>query len=122
VENLRFHLRRSPGMCFFVLRRVYKRATKHEKGFTMPRTSSVALEADHTPMCVPEGQRMPGPPHNPEVFEVIEFCGWARISRSVAFKEIAEGRLIVRRVGRKSLVPIESARAWLASLPTTREA
>jgi hypothetical protein len=65
---------------------------------------------------------LPPPPPHPEVFEIMEFCAWARVSRSVVFKEISKGRLIVRRVGRKSIVPIENAKAWLASLPTTRGA
>jgi hypothetical protein len=88
----------------------------------MPRTSSVTLEADHTPMCETAWQRLPPPPPNPEVFEVMEFYAWARISRTMAFREIAAGRLKAFRVGRKSLVTIENARAWLASLPTTRSA
>lgn len=53
--------------------------------------------------------------------ELLEFCVWARISRSAAFKEIAAGRLKVARVGsgsvrRKPIVPIESAKAWLDAL------
>jgi hypothetical protein len=52
----------------------------------------------------------------------MEFCAWARISRTMAFREIAAGRLKAFRVGRKSLVTIENARAWLASLPTNRVA
>jgi hypothetical protein len=59
---------------------------------------------------------------DPSVFDLPEFCAWAKVSRSTAFEEIAKGRLIVRRVGRKSLVTIESARAWLNALPTTRVA
>jgi hypothetical protein len=52
------------------------------------------------------------------VFDLPAFCAWAKISRSTAFEEIANGRLIVRRVGRKSLVTIEEAKAWLGRLPT----
>lgn len=63
----------------------------------------------------------PTPQIDPSVFDLPAFCAWAKISRSTAFEEIAKGRLIVRRVGRKSLVRIEDARAWLASLPTQRE-
>jgi hypothetical protein len=87
----------------------------------MSQTSSGAIHAVINP---PSGksQRTPPPPTNPEVFEILEFCSWARISRTMAFREIAAGRLVVRRIGDKSLVPIENARAWLASLPTNREA
>jgi hypothetical protein len=61
-------------------------------------------------------------PVDPSVFDLPAFCAWAKVSRSTAFEEIAKGRLIVRRVGRKSLVTIEDARRWLNSLPTTRAA
>jgi hypothetical protein len=82
----------------------------------MSQASSPAIDA------VLKSQRMPPPPANPEVFEILEFCGWARISRTMAFREIAAGRLKTRRLGSKNLVTIEDARAWLASLPTTRSA
>jgi hypothetical protein len=57
----------------------------------MSQTSSGAIDAVINP---PRGksQRTPPPPANPEVFEILEFCGWARISRTMAFREIAAGR------------------------------
>jgi hypothetical protein len=58
----------------------------------------------------------------PMVFDLPAFCAWAKISRSVAFGEMASGRLTARRVGRKSLVTIEAARDWLNRLPTRRSA
>ena len=64
----------------------------------------------------------PPPPANPEVFTVEEFGAWARISRTQIFKEIAAGRLIARRVGSKSLITIDAARAWINALPTDRVA
>jgi hypothetical protein len=48
--------------------------------------------------------------------ELLEFCIWARVSRTTAFKEISEGRLKVARIGRKPIVPVENAKAWLAAL------
>jgi hypothetical protein len=48
--------------------------------------------------------------------EILEFCVWARVSRTTAFKEIAAGRLKVARIGRKPIVPVENAKAWLAAL------
>jgi hypothetical protein len=48
--------------------------------------------------------------------EILEFCVGARISRSSAFIEIKEVRLKVARIGRKPLVPVENAKAWLAAL------
>ena len=59
-------------------------------------------------------------PANHEVFELLEFCGWARISRTQTFKEIKAGRLIAHRVGDKSLITRPNALAWLNSLPTSR--
>jgi hypothetical protein len=59
---------------------------------------------------------------DPGVFDLPAFCAWAKISRSTAFEETAKGRLVVRRVGRKSLVTLEEAKAWLARLPTSRAA
>lgn len=88
----------------------------------MSDTSSVAIDAVLAPPTRAKTPTTPPPPPNPEVFEIMEFCGWARVSRTVAFKEIAAGRLIAVRVGRKSLITIANARAWLAALPTNRAA
>jgi hypothetical protein len=64
----------------------------------------------------------PPPPPNPEVFTIEEFCAWARISRTQTFKEIWAKRLIARRVGSKSLITLDAARAWINALPTDRVA
>jgi hypothetical protein len=64
----------------------------------------------------------PPPRANPEVFTIEEFCAWARISRTQTFKEIWAKRLIARRVGSKSLITLDAARAWINSLPTDRVA
>jgi hypothetical protein len=52
------------------------------------------------------------------VFDVPAFCAWAHICRTRAFAELRAGRLKARRVGKKSLITIEDARAGLAALPT----
>ena len=62
----------------------------------------------------------PPPLPSPEVFSIPEFCAWARVSRTTAFKEVAAGRLKARRIGRKSLVTLDAARAWVNSLPAMR--
>lgn len=62
------------------------------------------------------------PKPEPAVFDIPTFCQWAMVSRSTVFAEIKAGRLIARRIGSKSLIPVENARAWLASLPTIRSA
>jgi hypothetical protein len=53
------------------------------------------------------------------VFDLPSFCAWANIGRTRAFEEIRSGRLKARRIGKKSLIEIEDARAWLHSLPTS---
>ena len=48
---------------------------------------------------------------------VDEFCGWARIGRSKFYQEVQEGRLRLRKIGRKSVVTHADAVSWLNSLP-----
>jgi hypothetical protein len=88
------------------------------KGFLMPHASEAAINSRIATRHKPPRDHAPS--NDPSVFDLPEFCVWGKISRSTAFEEIAKGRLIVRRVGRKSLVTIEAARAWLNSLPTNR--
>jgi excisionase family DNA binding protein len=40
------------------------------------------------------------------------------LGRSFIYEEIKEGRLRIRKAGRRSLVFDDDLRAWLASLPT----
>jgi hypothetical protein len=55
---------------------------------------------------------------NKGALTVDEFCGWANIGRSKFYQEVTEGRLKLRKVGRKSVVTVGDARAWLDSLPS----
>ncbi len=48
---------------------------------------------------------------------VDEFCGWASIGRSKFYQEVNEGRIKLRKIGRKSIVTFSDANAWLESLP-----
>lgn len=48
---------------------------------------------------------------------VDEFCGWANIGRSKFYQEVNEGRIKLRKVGRKSIVTLSDANAWLEDLP-----
>ncbi len=50
---------------------------------------------------------------------LTDFCTWAGIGKTKAYEEIKAGRLKVRKLGAKTLVLDEDARAWLASLPET---
>lgn len=45
------------------------------------------------------------------------FCSENAVSRPTAYREIAAGRLVARKVGRKTIVTKEAARDWLKSLP-----
>lgn len=48
---------------------------------------------------------------------VDEFCGWANIGRSKFYQEVTEGRLRLRKIGRKSVVTVTDAQTWLNNLP-----
>lgn len=50
-------------------------------------------------------------------FTVNAFCDWASIGRSKFYQEVQEGRLKLHKVGRKSVVTLASAEAWIANLP-----
>ena len=52
------------------------------------------------------------------VLNVQEFCAWARISRAQFYLEVASGRLVPRKVGRRTLIPVTEAYRWLSGLPT----
>lgn len=55
---------------------------------------------------------------------VDEFCGWAGIGRNKFYQEVKAGKLTLRKVGRKSVITMTDAQAWLEALPIveTREA
>jgi hypothetical protein len=55
--------------------------------------------------------------HGLKAFRVEIFARRNDISRSQAFKEIAEGRLIAIKVGSRTLITEEAERAWQQSLP-----
>ena len=54
---------------------------------------------------------------NRGAMSVNGFCSWASIGRSKFYEEHAAGRLKVRKIGRKTLVTMADAQAWLAALP-----
>ena len=60
--------------------------------------------------------------HLQGAISVKEFCRWASIGRTVAYEEITLGRLKVRKVGRRTLIPFAEAQRWLESLPTHEQA
>ncbi|GGD93562.1 hypothetical protein GCM10011390_10390 [Aureimonas endophytica] len=48
---------------------------------------------------------------------VDEFCAWASISRAKFYRERNAGRIKLRKIGRKSVVVMSDAVAWLNALP-----
>ena len=48
---------------------------------------------------------------------IKEFCDWAGVGLTTAYKEIDAGRLIMRKLGRRSIIRKADAEAWLAELP-----
>ena len=52
---------------------------------------------------------------------VQEFLEWARISRTTFYKEVSEGRIPLKKVGKRSLVLMRDAEAWLEGLPSTSD-
>jgi hypothetical protein len=62
----------------------------------------------------------PIPEHiaSPQALMTIrEFCAWSRIGRTAVYREIKLGRLVLRKVGSKSLIAVTDAESWLRSLP-----
>jgi hypothetical protein len=55
-------------------------------------------------------------------FSIPEFCEWARIGRTMAFAEIKASRLIVTKCGKRSLIRVSDAEAWIQSLPKSAKA
>lgn len=55
--------------------------------------------------------------HDRGAFSIPEFCQWAGIGRTLAFAEIKAGRLTVTKCGKRSLIRVADAQAWLDSLP-----
>lgn len=55
--------------------------------------------------------------HRRGAMTVDEFCGWAAIGRNKFYEEVKAGRLTMRKIGRKSVVTLAEAEAWLNSLP-----
>ena len=51
---------------------------------------------------------------------INEFCDRYSTGRTRAYEEIAAGRLRAVKAGRRTLIPEDSAEAWLAALPDSK--
>ena len=54
------------------------------------------------------------------VFNVLEFCNWARISRAQFYIEVSQGRIFPKKAGRRTLVTFGEAFRWVSELPTMK--
>ena len=57
------------------------------------------------------------PQERQRVYLLDEFCEVYRCTRSRAYEEMASGRLIARKAGRRTIITDEDAEDWLRSLP-----
>jgi excisionase family DNA binding protein len=53
-------------------------------------------------------------------FNLREFQSWSGLGRTKILEEIAARRLCAVKVGRRLLIPVEAAKAWLAAQPAAR--
>ena len=51
------------------------------------------------------------------ILSVNEFCKWAGIGRTAFYTELKAGRLVARKFGRRTIIPMSEAEKWLDSLP-----
>jgi excisionase family DNA binding protein len=56
-------------------------------------------------------------PAPPRAFSITEFCRRYGIGRTNVYEQIAAGRLRAVKAGRRTLITLEAAEAWLAALP-----
>jgi len=55
---------------------------------------------------------------SPEMMPIAEFCIRYRIGKTTAYREVAAGRLKIRKLGSATRIARADAEAWAASLPT----
>lgn len=53
----------------------------------------------------------------PEFFTIEEFCRRFATSKSNVYREIAAGRLKLRKLGHASRIAVTDAQEWVAQLP-----
>lgn len=51
---------------------------------------------------------------------IREFCDRYSVGRSTVYQEIAEGRLVACKVGRRTLITESAIQTWLDNLPTLK--
>ena len=58
----------------------------------------------------------------PLAYTIEELCLVAKVGRTAVYKEIAAGRLIARKVGRRTIILHSDSQSWLANLAQARVA
>jgi len=58
----------------------------------------------------------------PLAVSIPEGCRIIGVKRSSIYREIAAGRITALKAGKRTLLPVASLRAWLASLPQSNAA
>lgn len=58
----------------------------------------------------------------PLAVTIPEGCRLIGVKRSTVYREIAAGRITALKAGKRTLLPVASLRAWLASLPQSTAA
>ncbi len=56
---------------------------------------------------------------NQGALSINEFCQWAGIGRTLAYRQIQAGKLRTRKVGRRTLITMDAAKSWLDGLAVT---
>ncbi len=72
----------------------------------------------------PASQPVAAPPYEPPpeklAFTLKEASAAIGVGRTTLYAAIADGRLLALKMGNRTLIPAESLRAWIASLPRAR--
>ena len=55
-----------------------------------------------------------------EAFSIDEFCLRYGVGRQLVYDEINSGRLVAKKVGRRTIIPRLNGEGWLNSLPTIK--
>ncbi len=50
-------------------------------------------------------------------FSIDEFCEWAGVGRTLAYKEMKANRLLYREIGRRRLISYDEAQRWVKERP-----
>lgn len=59
-------------------------------------------------------------PAQQRAYSIREFCGRYNVGRTKVYQEIAARRLNAVKVGRRTLIRMDDAEAWLAALPSVQ--